>query len=113
MANMRNVPLDDIAQETLEFIINHVFLPPKLPQKADEGTGGGNAMLLKLIQHAAETYTRRITMETLWKPVVEMLKNLCELESSDSHSASTFSNAVRSMKTGGSCTPAFVYHSGC
>lgn len=108
---MRKERPDDIDPGHLKFIINHVFLPPKLPQQSDEGTGAKNATFLKLIRHVAEVYHQNMTgSENLqWVPIVQMLNTLCLLENGSSLPAEAFLDAVARMTTGGNyiCRPIY------
>lgn len=100
---MPTAPLGDIGPDNLEFIINHVFLPPKLPQATETHTETKNSTLLKLLQHVAETYYQNTTgSESLqWTPIIQMLTTLCSLENGSSLPTELFRNAMVRMKTGG------------
>lgn len=111
MTDMPTAPLGDIGPDNLKFIINHVFLPPKLPQAMEEHTETKNSALLKLLQRVAETYHRNTTgSEKLqWNPIIQMLTTLCSLENGSSLPAQSFRDAVVRMRTGGKsvCTPIY------
>ncbi|KAF8244797.1 hypothetical protein K440DRAFT_665544 [Wilcoxina mikolae CBS 423.85] len=96
---------DDIEQYNLTYIINHVFLPPKLPQQSDNDAEDGNISLLKTVLQAAEAYRNRMVFSTSatddrqWKSVIQMLTTMCALESTNSPSGA-FRRAVIHMRTG-------------
>lgn len=104
--DMQIILLGDVGSEELEYIINHVFLPPKLPQKAEDYTDAKNSTLLKLLQHVAETYLQNGTdSERLqWALIIRMLTNLRSLENGSSLPNKEFRDAIVGMKTGGNYT---------
>lgn len=88
--------------EGLDFIINHVFLPPQLPQCADDASGEGRSALLDLLHRTAGQYTRNLAPNTLaasrWPAVLKMLR---QFEHTNSRSADGFAEAVGNMADGG------------
>ncbi|KAF8459799.1 hypothetical protein BDZ91DRAFT_851880 [Kalaharituber pfeilii] len=99
----------DIELESLTFIINHIFLPPKLPQKADADPGEHNSVLLKLCLVVAEEYQSRSLdpqgrgsweLHEMWVPAVKMLGNFSRLDNQNSLDAHAFRRAVKDMRTG-------------
>jgi hypothetical protein len=96
----------DFDPHNLPYIINHVFLPPKLPQKADDDVFEGSSSLLKTILHVANNYHEKLIFSTeagecaQWMSAVQMLATMRELESTNSPS-NVFSKAVMRMKAGG------------
>lgn len=103
MTNTYKPPTDDIVPEYLEFIINHVFLLPQLPQEEEENTGEKNSALLKLVRRVAETYHQNTAdpENSQWVPIVQMLTTLCVLENGSSLPAQAFRDAIVGMKAGG------------
>lgn len=103
----------DIEPASLTFIINHLFLPPKLPQRAESEVGDHNTALLDLCVHVAEAYLEQIEswigpsvdesweLQDMWGPVVKMLKNFQSLENHNSLDAEAFKKKVRGMKPDG------------
>jgi hypothetical protein len=67
--------------EQLHYIVNHVFLPPKLPQECDESPENYSA-LCRTIFECASKYRRFIAedVQPLWDKVLKMLDSLCTLE---------------------------------
>lgn len=93
---------DEISPDYFDFVINHVFLPPKLPQRAEEFTGEKNFVLLQLLQHASDLYARYLPRsDSAWPAVVKMLEHFGMLENINSLPAHEFTKAVREMKDGG------------
>jgi hypothetical protein len=90
----------------LPYIINHVFLPPKLPQQSDNDVQDGNISLLKTVLQAAQSYRDELVFSTSatddmqWKSVIQMLTTMYELENTSSPS-SAFRKAVLHMRAGG------------
>lgn len=52
--------------ESIDFIINHVILPPKLPQEADDSTASRAAQqhLLRLLSSKADSYCNQYKQST-------------------------------------------------
>ncbi|KAK7435185.1 hypothetical protein VKT23_019755 [Stygiomarasmius scandens] len=70
---------------TLEYIIHHVFMPPKLPQK-DDYTAVNEERLCRTIHRAAVNYAKHAVLTTpeekhVWKHLVKMLDNIAEWQS--------------------------------
>lgn len=104
MAQYQGLAADDIPPDTLDFIINHVFLPPKLPQFADPLPDEKNADLLKILLLTAEMYTNETDLAASpWPKVAKMLH---AFETSErSPSAETFSFSICEMLDGGEYPP--------
>lgn len=92
----------EMTPESLNFIINHVFLPPQLPQCADDASGEGRSALLDFLHRTAVQYTRNLAPNALaasrWPAVVKML---LQFEHTNSRSADGFAEAVSKMADGG------------
>ncbi|KAF8429094.1 hypothetical protein EV426DRAFT_672940, partial [Tirmania nivea] len=88
--------------DSLTFIINHVFLPPKLPQKSEVDAGEHNSALLRLCVRAAKDYTQLVSLEIeeMWEPAVKMLENFSRLDNSNALDAAAFRKTVLGMKSG-------------
>lgn len=61
----------------LHYAVNHVFLPPKLPQEDDLTTAREHG-LCSIVHLAAETYGKYLpfTQKAAWERIVKMLKNV-------------------------------------
>lgn len=94
-----------IEVDSLAFIINHVFLPPKLPQRSeiDAGEHLHNSTLLRLCVRAAEGYQQLAPWEVqeAWEHAVKMLMNFSLLDNSNALDAGAFKKVVLDMKLGG------------
>ncbi|KAI9773044.1 MAG: hypothetical protein M1835_006205 [Candelina submexicana] len=63
-----------ISGEDLSFIINHVILPPRLPQEDDSNTWYGSQALLRLVHEQIISFIERSPSQdaNLWRPAVKM-----------------------------------------
>lgn len=63
----------DISRDEATFLINHLFLPPKLPNESDEEKGA--AKLLDLLAIVAREYGRRLdaAAELEWRPIAQSM----------------------------------------
>ncbi|KAG6887053.1 hypothetical protein C0992_001000 [Termitomyces sp. T32_za158] len=59
-----------------EYIINHVFLPPRLPQAGDPSTENDLALLDLVIRHAKDFAGTMSSDAFDWGPIIKMLENL-------------------------------------
>jgi len=93
----------EIGPDSLAFIINHVFLPPKLPQKSEVDAGEHHSALLRLCVRAAEEYQHLVSWEIqeVWEPAVRMLMNFSRLDNPNALDAAAFKKTVLGMKPGG------------
>ncbi len=70
----------DRSTEELDYIINHVFLPPKLPQEYDDGHQNElrDIALCRLAHEAAVQFPQYLAEchQTQWDVVTRMLENL-------------------------------------
>lgn len=92
--------LAEMLEDEFDFLINHVFLPPKLPHGADPNF---NDRLLQMVLHAATEYQSNVSgaARVLWKKIVDMLKNLSYIREKGMLSATRTHKAIRDMKNGG------------
>lgn len=66
--------------ESLKYIINHVFLPPKLPQKDDRDDAKDEALakqLLVSLQSLQQCIPEQTRSE--WRPCIQMLDSMLKL----------------------------------
>jgi len=97
--------VEKIPLRHFHFIINHVFLPPKLPQQGEDAMREGNTTLLKLLLHCSEDYARQCNTTDLpasrWPIVIKMMR--CFVGFEDQHAAcgDPFELAVKDMDDGG------------
>ncbi|KAF8541809.1 hypothetical protein BDD12DRAFT_877903 [Trichophaea hybrida] len=99
-------PKDDIniPAACLDFAINHVFLPSRLPQNADESTAEKHSVLLRLLHHSSLLYRNQLSYDAYsnssWPVVVKMLEHFGMLENINSLSSETFVLLVMGMMDG-------------
>lgn len=64
----------------LNYIINHVFLPPKLPQKNDSDDAKSASLIEELLAALRSFQTHIPEQERLeWIPCIKMVNNMLEL----------------------------------
>ena len=87
----------------LDYIIHHVFLPPKLPQKDDSGVEETIALIelvlaaMRLLQDLLPEHER-----SEWNPCMKMMRNMLELKNQSGHLiAKKLKTALRNMVDGG------------
>ena len=82
--------------------MNHVFLPPRLPQSADnENTGELNSALLRLLNDAADRYKPMQANSHSWPAALKMLRNFARFENTKPLATDAFAKAVANMVNGG------------
>ena len=89
--------------DDLTYIINHVFLPPKLPQKDDSDVAKDELLLKKLLA-ALESLKHHIpdTEHSKWNPCIKMVYVMLTLRShSGGLVADRLEKALREMLDGG------------
>jgi hypothetical protein len=85
----------------LSFLVNHIFLPPKLPQRSD-GSTEENRILLDFVVDCARTYEEGVG-HPQWAVVTKMLENLQWLKRNGSISGNNLKSRIREMKDQGLC----------
>lgn len=84
MATQQLGPPDDLQSETehLAAIINHIVLPPKLPQSEDVNLTEIEDAILRLAQRVALTLLTTLSTKDrfTWQPVVGMLSDWSEIK---------------------------------
>ncbi|KAG8797373.1 hypothetical protein FRC16_008981 [Serendipita sp. 398] len=97
----------DITQDELQWIIEHVFLPPRLPQKSDAELVRKEIALLNALVNALDSFldtlrhmgVAQTTLKT-WGCIRTMLRNMTYLHNSESFSQGIIENLLREMSTG-------------
>ncbi|KAG8923469.1 hypothetical protein FRC02_011119 [Tulasnella sp. 418] len=81
------------------FIINHVFMPPKLPQSEDDDP---EHTLCESIHKAAGEFSNYLSAKDrqLWNPVVKLLKNFCKAHRSSQLSEEVVAKLMKDMHSG-------------
>ena len=64
----------------LNYIINHVFLPPKLPQKDDSNTAKGSSLLEEVLT-ALKSFQAHIPEQerSEWIPCIKMVRKMLQI----------------------------------
>jgi hypothetical protein len=101
-------------KKEMEYLINNIFLPPKLPQKKTTKTLKKERCLLVLLERAAGKYVEVVDDQVVLgqiKTVHGMLSALRECKYADTGSleGKTFGRKVRDMNDGGN-NPLFSTH---
>lgn len=91
-----------ISSKDLEFIINHVFLPPKLPDKADENVEEKGSALLGIVLGTAKAYQKQLPGPyPRWNSCIRMLSTMGDLQTGKSLAGARLGNAIKNMRAGG------------
>ena len=85
----------------LQFLVSHIILPPKLPQKSD-GSIAENRSLLSFVADCAYTYPDKQKYPQ-WAVATKMLEDLLQLRSSGSIPGNHLKTAIREMREKGLC----------
>jgi hypothetical protein len=66
-------------EDTLRYVLNHVFLPPKLPQQ-DDYDAENDAALCRFAYEASLEFATFLSQsqQRQWSIVIQMLKNMLE-----------------------------------
>ncbi len=97
--------------KSLTYIINHVFMPPKLPQANDDSAENDEALCTTAFR-CAEEYVAHLPTEKLpaWRSVVSMLSRIRELyvaHNVNVFDAKTVKRLLKTMIPGGEYMLAF------
>ena len=96
-----------IPPASLEFIVNHVALPPKLPQKAEDpdASRAGSCQLIDLLVATIQSYRQQCTdlpgLDSSWAIVETALIRYGQLLSTPSLSVKDLSNYMLSLRAAG------------
>jgi hypothetical protein len=98
----------------LDYLVNHVFLPPKLPQEEENDHHAKELSLLEFISTAADEFHRLLqepdcganqSAITTWSTVHRMLRASKDLHSSETLDADLTLKALLGMKVDGTSIP--------
>jgi hypothetical protein len=93
----------------LRYIVNHIFLPPQLPQKDDqpESYAYDHDLALLTYQCAArfceEAAHSDEGLSVRWNPILAMLKNIADLNDAEPFTADDLRDRLTSLSDGGTC----------
>ena len=102
---MAGIPL-----ASLEYVVNHVVLPPKLPQQVEEPniSLAGDCQLIDLVVATVQSYRQRCTdlpaLDGCWAIINTALARYGQLLSTPSLSAEDVTNLLQLLKPAGKFT---------
>jgi hypothetical protein len=99
----------------LTYIINHVFLPPKLPQKNDSDNGKGTSLIEELLA-ALRLFQAYIPEQerSEWIPCIKMVGNMLELQDQfGGLVVDKVETRLRKLMDGGTNELAYTDETGC
>jgi len=98
------LPPSEDNREFLNYVTNHIFVPPRLPNRAD-GTPKLEGALLSLVRDLARRFTNCLKPESAprvgWEIISKMLSTSAELYEDELTEDSIYA-ALSSMEPGGS-----------
>ena len=92
-----------MANASLEFLFNHVFLPPRVPHADDTQDGKGDNILMDRLTYLVELFRERIgpSYYQEWSDVCKMLRKFARLHSANrSLSRALLKSAFRDVEDG-------------
>lgn len=101
---------DNIRPEDLKYILNHLFLPPKLPQRRDEQTRWRDVALLSFLHDASLKFIYNLKSSALfsghysyetWATLSRMLGSMATLHSRQNLTQQEVQTALQSMEVNG------------
>ena len=105
--SMTEAGADVLEDESLEYLIRHIFCPLRLPDGDDHSLDNDRA-LSRAAYSAACAYSQ-YTSSTQWQCIVDMLQSLNHTMSSNSLDEVLLKSQIQSMKAGGTNTVESVY----
>jgi hypothetical protein len=88
--------------DSLEFIINHVFMPTRLPQEDDKSYGQESALCQFVLATAMDFFRQLSEAEQrLWRPALTMLDNLTRFSDDSAFDKESLRHALSRMRSGG------------
>ena len=113
--NIPDFPMHNLNEASLVFIINHVFLPPKLPANSD-CTPENETSLIRVFKDCAETFARRFEDQSnsrrAWGVVTRMLASAALLHGRGAVEGDQLHKEIAKMEVGGEQnglpTPRFI-----
>lgn len=97
---MSNIDQKELA---LRYIINHIFLPPGLPQQDDYTLENDRVLCEELLSSARHYRSKLLSADNVirWDPMLTMLHNLHEFHNEDGLSKDRVKVAMTKMQPGG------------
>ena len=88
----------------MDFLVNHIFLPPKLPQEADDPNAGNERILIEQLKTSAEAFKEHADghQKERMKVVCEMLESILYIKPNGrAIIKGSLSDKINGMKPGG------------
>jgi hypothetical protein len=87
----------------LQYLIDHVFLPPKILQKHDEDLAELQCALAQFVCDSAKRYAQFLPQheQPRWDPILQMLKNIAITSDSAALSDFALEKCIKEMQDGG------------
>lgn len=91
-----------MADSSLEYIVNHAFFPPKLPQSDDYNICHEEALCQSIVQSAI-SYKEQIPArdQNRWDVFLKMLRHLGATQKSESLHKTSLKKSIAGMQIGG------------
>lgn len=85
-----------------DYIVQHVIMPPKLPQGDNQG-GENDLALATFVQDAGEEFRAQLKGADVevWKPIQKMLGHFVELNHEHGFNSATVKDILRNLGNGG------------
>lgn len=92
----------NVSRKELRYIVNHVVLPPELPQEDDSSVSYDN-VLLRLVHTTAVSFASRLSADEawLWEPIKTMLAQWTRIAQDGSIDDMTLNQALEHIGVGG------------
>lgn len=87
----------------LRYLINHVFLPPELPQKYDEDSAELQLSLAQFAYKSAVLYVQCLPLQEQprWNPILRMLENIAITSDPAALSKTLLEKCIKDTQDGG------------
>jgi hypothetical protein len=84
-------------------LINHIFLPPKLPEGREKDSNKLQSALAQFVYNSANNYVQFLPSheQLRWDPILRMLKNIAALSDSTTLSELSVEKCIKDMTTSG------------
>ncbi|KAL6306962.1 hypothetical protein BKA93DRAFT_878262 [Sparassis latifolia] len=86
--------------EELAYIANHIFFPPKVPQKCDQSRENDRAMCVVVCRFAKQYRECPGVHRARWDPMIRMLDNLRQIEGYEALPAENIGGQITCMHVG-------------
>ena len=103
MADTEPIPRSQQHIRKLRYLIDHVFLPPELPQKYDEDSAKLQLSLAQFVYDSAVLYVQCLPLQERprWNPILRMLENVVITSDPAAFSKTLLERCMKDMQDGG------------